>query len=76
MLLGLPIDGHPVCGPVDPASWRDKVDELIGICPSDAMHQATCSLSIVLCSSLFLRHVRFSSVTIMLVIKCSILHVT
>jgi hypothetical protein len=35
MLLGLPIDGHPVWGPVDPAGWRDRVDELINIYPPD-----------------------------------------
>jgi hypothetical protein len=28
MLLGLPIDGHPMCGPTDPTGWRDKVSEL------------------------------------------------
>jgi hypothetical protein len=33
MLLGLPIDGHPVCGPTDPVGWRDRVAELIGIRP-------------------------------------------
>jgi hypothetical protein len=33
MLLGLPIDGHPLSGPVDPISWRDRVGELIGIRP-------------------------------------------
>jgi hypothetical protein len=35
MLLGLPIHGHPVCGPVDPTGWRDRVSELIGIHPPD-----------------------------------------
>jgi hypothetical protein len=25
MILGLPIDDTPVCGPVSPARWRDNV---------------------------------------------------
>jgi hypothetical protein len=33
LLLGLSIDGHPVCGPTDPTSWRDMVGEFISICP-------------------------------------------
>jgi hypothetical protein len=33
MLLGLPIDGHLMCGLVDPAGWKDKVGELIDIRP-------------------------------------------
>jgi hypothetical protein len=35
MILGLPIDGTPVCGPVSPDGWRDSVGATIGIRPSD-----------------------------------------
>jgi hypothetical protein len=35
MLLGLHIDGHPMCGLVDPIGWRDMVGDLIGIHPPD-----------------------------------------
>jgi hypothetical protein len=31
MILGLPIDGIPVCGPVSPDGWRDNVRAAIGI---------------------------------------------
>jgi hypothetical protein len=34
MILGLPIDGFPVCGPVSPAGWRDFIGAAIGIRPS------------------------------------------
>jgi len=35
MILGLPIDGTAVCGPLNPAGWRDRVGELVGIRPPD-----------------------------------------
>jgi hypothetical protein len=35
MLLGLPIDGHPMCGATDPTGWRDRVSELINIRPPE-----------------------------------------
>jgi hypothetical protein len=35
MILGLPIDGTSVCGPVSPAGWRDIVGTAIGIRPPD-----------------------------------------
>jgi hypothetical protein len=35
MILGLPIDGHPVCGPMSPSGWRDFVRPAIGIRPLD-----------------------------------------
>jgi hypothetical protein len=35
MILGLPIDGTSVCGPVSPDGWRDSVGAAIGIRPSD-----------------------------------------
>jgi hypothetical protein len=33
--VGIPINNHPVCGPMGPADWRDRVVELIGICSPD-----------------------------------------
>jgi hypothetical protein len=35
MILGLPIDDTPICGPVSPAGWRDFVGATIGIRPPD-----------------------------------------
>jgi hypothetical protein len=31
MILGLPIDGTPVCGTVNPGGWRDSVGAAIGL---------------------------------------------
>jgi hypothetical protein len=31
MILGLPIDGTPICGPVSPAGWRDFIRAAISI---------------------------------------------
>jgi hypothetical protein len=33
MILGLPIDGTPVCGTVNPGGWRDSVGAAIGLRP-------------------------------------------
>jgi hypothetical protein len=33
MILGLPIDGTPVCGLVSPTWWRDSIGEAIGLRP-------------------------------------------
>jgi hypothetical protein len=33
MILGLPIDGTPVCGTVSPSGWRDSVGAAIGLRP-------------------------------------------
>jgi hypothetical protein len=33
MILGLPIDGTPVCGMVSPSGWRDSVGAAIGLRP-------------------------------------------
>jgi hypothetical protein len=33
MIIGLPIDGTSVCGPVFPYGWRDSVEAAIGIRP-------------------------------------------
>jgi hypothetical protein len=35
MILGLPIDGTPVCGAVSPGGWRDSVGAAIGMRPPD-----------------------------------------
>jgi hypothetical protein len=35
MILGLPIDGTPVCGPVSLVGLRDSVGEAIDIQPPD-----------------------------------------
>jgi hypothetical protein len=35
MILGLPIDGTPVCGMVSSARWRDFIGEAISIRPPD-----------------------------------------
>jgi hypothetical protein len=35
MILGLPINGTPVCGMVSPAGWRDSVGHAIGLRPPD-----------------------------------------
>jgi hypothetical protein len=35
MILGLPINGTPVCGMVSFARWRDSVGQAIGILPPD-----------------------------------------
>jgi hypothetical protein len=35
MILGLTIDGTPVCGPMSPSGWRDVVGDAIGIRPPD-----------------------------------------
>ena len=35
MILGLPIDGTAVCGPLNPTGWRDRVGELVCIRPPD-----------------------------------------
>jgi hypothetical protein len=35
MILGLPINGTPVCGMVSPVGWRDSVGHAIGIRPPD-----------------------------------------
>jgi hypothetical protein len=35
MILGLPIDGSPVCGMVSPAGWRDSIGHAIGLRPPD-----------------------------------------
>jgi hypothetical protein len=35
MILGLPIDGMPVCGMMSPGGWRDSVGVAIGLQPPD-----------------------------------------
>jgi hypothetical protein len=35
MILGLSIDGTPVCGMVSSAGWRDSVGQAIGLRPTD-----------------------------------------
>jgi hypothetical protein len=35
MILGLPVDGHPVCGLVRPQGWRDIVGDMLGIRPPE-----------------------------------------
>jgi hypothetical protein len=35
MILGLPINGTAVCGPVAPVGWRDSIGEAISIQPPD-----------------------------------------
>jgi hypothetical protein len=35
MLLGLPIDGEPVCGAVQPQGWRDMIGNMVGIRPPE-----------------------------------------
>jgi hypothetical protein len=35
MILGLPMDSFPMCGPVSPVGWRDSIGEAIGIRPPD-----------------------------------------
>jgi hypothetical protein len=35
MILGLPIDGTPICGMVSSAGWRDSVGHAIGLQPPD-----------------------------------------
>jgi hypothetical protein len=37
MILGLPIDGTPVCGMVSPAGWRDFIGQAIGLRPPDVV---------------------------------------
>jgi hypothetical protein len=36
MILGLPIDGTPICGMVSSVGWRDSVGQAIGIGPPPA----------------------------------------
>jgi hypothetical protein len=31
MILGLPIDGTPICGMVSPTGWRESVGQAIGL---------------------------------------------
>jgi hypothetical protein len=35
MIIGLPIDGTPVCGSVSPGGWRDSVGAAINLRPPD-----------------------------------------
>lgn len=35
MILGLPVNGHAVCGAVQPEGWRDVVQGLLGIRPPE-----------------------------------------
>jgi hypothetical protein len=35
MILGLPIDGTPVCGMVSSAGWRDSIGQAIDLWPPD-----------------------------------------
>ncbi|XP_062234140.1 protein MAIN-LIKE 1-like [Phragmites australis] len=49
MILGLPVDGQPVCGNLQPAGWRDMVKTLLGSRPpeqeQDAKDKKPCGIS-------------------------------
>ncbi|XP_062208774.1 protein MAIN-LIKE 2-like [Phragmites australis] len=40
MILGLPVDGQPVCGNVQPAGWRDMVELIVGTRPPEPTQEA------------------------------------
>ncbi|XP_062187888.1 serine/threonine-protein phosphatase 7 long form homolog [Phragmites australis] len=40
MILGLPVDGQPVCGNVQYAGWRDMVEQVVGSRPPEPVQDA------------------------------------
>jgi hypothetical protein len=40
MILGLPVDGQPVCGNVQPIGWRDMVELIVGSRPPEPAQDA------------------------------------